>query len=409
MVAVRFHQDCGIMTTTPDNVDITTTTASVDGAPTLLFIHGFLDDATVWDGVIASLTGKVNTARYDLPGFGARSIAVTDPRELSLQSLAAEAGEILNETDTRVIVVGQSLGTQIAELVAAKHADRVDGLVLLTPVPLGGTRLPDEAVAPFRALGGDLDAQRTARSQLSPALAEDQLDRLIGSGAPALPDVVARYVDIWNDGVSDAPVISEYTGPVLVIRGGADGFVTKQLIDTIVPRFPGAHEKAIDRGGHWLHVEQPDTVAEALLEFSDETTNTTTASGWRQGFAEQSQATFADEFADEVVLDATTLTKPITGKQQVAQVLATASSIYESLKFTAEADDASTTYLQWKATAFGGTQISGITILDRDASGKIVTAAIHHRPLGAVLRFATEIRNRLAGVIPADHFQQETP
>ena len=114
----------------------------------------------MWDGVIASLADKVNTARYDLPGFGARSTAVADPNQLSLQSLAAEAGEILNDTDTRVIVVGQSLGTQIAELVAAKHADRVDGLVLLTPVPLGGTRLPDEAVTPFRALGGDLDAQR---------------------------------------------------------------------------------------------------------------------------------------------------------------------------------------------------------------------------------------------------------
>jgi pimeloyl-ACP methyl ester carboxylesterase len=397
------------MTTTPDNVSVTTTSAILDGAPTLLFINGFLDDATVWDGVIASLAGKVNTVRYDLPGFGARSTAVTDPRELSLQSLAAEAGEVLNEIDSQVIVVGQSLGTQIAELVAAEHADRVDGLVLLTPVPLGGTRLPDEAVAPFRALAGDPDAQRAARSQLSPALAEEQLDRLIGSGAPVLPAVVARYVDIWNNGVSDAPATSDYTGPVVVIRGDADGFVTKALVEEIVPRFPGAREKVIDRGGHWLHVEQPDTVAEMILEFSDQITHTTTASGWRGSFAEQSQDAFAAEFADDVVLDATTLAKPITGKQEVAHVLATASSIYESLEFTAEAHDGPTTYLQWKATAFGGTQIRGITILDRDASGKIAAVAIHHRPLGAVLRFATEIRNRLAAEIPADHFLQETP
>ena len=397
------------MTTTPDNVSVTTTSAALDGAPTLLFIHGFLDDATVWDGVIGSLAGKVNAVRYDLPGFGARSTALADPKQLSLQSLAAEASKILDEIDTRVIVVGQSLGTQLAELVAAEHADRVDGLVLLTPVPLGGTRLPDEAVAPFRALGADRDAQRAARSQLSPALTEDQLDRLIGSGAPALPDVVARYVDIWNNGVSEAPVISEYKGPVLVIRGGADGFVTKQLVDTIVPRFPGAREKAVDSGGHWLHVEQPGAVAEVLLEFSDEITNTATASGWRQGFAQQSHAAFADEFADEVVLDATTLAKPVKGKELVAQVLATASSIYESLEFTAEAHDGPTTYLQWKATAFGGMEIRGITILDRDASGKIVAAAIHHRPLGAVLRFATEIRNRIASAIPADHFLQATP
>ncbi len=50
-----------------------------------------------------------------------------------------------------------------------------------------------------------------------------------------------------------------------------------------------------------------------------------------------------------------------------------------------------------------------ITILERDARGKVVTAAIHHRPLDAVLRFSAEIRDRSAGVIPADHFLKETP
>jgi len=53
-------------------------------------------------------------------------------------------------------------------------------------------------------------------------------------------------------------------------------------------------------------------------------------------------------------------------------------------------------------------QIDGITILERHASGKIVAAAIHHRPVGAVLRFSAEIRARLVGVIPADHFLMES-
>ena len=88
--------------------------------------------------------------RYDLPGFGTRSGSVADACSTTLESLAAEAGEILAGIDGPVIVVGQSLGTQVAELVAAQHADRVRGLVLLTPVPLGGTQLPDEVVAPFR-------------------------------------------------------------------------------------------------------------------------------------------------------------------------------------------------------------------------------------------------------------------
>jgi pimeloyl-ACP methyl ester carboxylesterase len=409
MVTIRLNKGGNDMTTTSDGHTVTQTSANIVDAPTLLFIHGFLDDATVWDGVITSLAGKANTVRYDLPGFGSRTESVADPRDLSIESLAAEAGEILTGIDTPVIVVGQSLGTQIAELVAAEHAERVDGLVLLTPVPLGGTRLPGEPVAPFRALGGDQDAQRVARTQLSPDLDEQQVERLAQIGGSASPDVVARYVDVWNDGVRDVPAVSAFTGPVLIIRGGADAFVTEQLLGAISPRFPQARVEVIDRGGHWLHVEYPEEVAATMLEFSEAIADGKRVAGWRRGFAEQSQTIFVDEFADVIVLEASTLVTPIEGKERVAATLAAASSIYESLEFTAEAGAGSTSYLQWRATAFGGMEIKGVTVLERDARGKVIAAAIHHRPMDAVLRFSAEMRDRLAGVIPADHFIQETP
>ena len=51
-------------------VAFTCRATQVDGAPTVLFIHGSLDDAAVWGGVIAALDHKVNTVTYDLPGFG---------------------------------------------------------------------------------------------------------------------------------------------------------------------------------------------------------------------------------------------------------------------------------------------------------------------------------------------------
>jgi hypothetical protein len=137
-------------------------------------------------------------------------------------------------------------------------------------------------------------------------------------------------------------------------------------------------------------------------------THAPTADGWRRSFADQSQSQFAEQFADEIVLEATTLARPVKGKHTVAAVLAAASSIYESLEFTAEAQSASTTYLQWRATAFGGIQIEGVTVLERDVSGKIVAASIHHRPLGPVLRFSAEIRDELTGVIPADYFLKES-
>ena len=146
-----------------DNGGSEMTTAS----PTLLLIHGFLDDATVWNGVVDSLTGY-DAVRYDLPGFGTRSGAVTRRAARPWSRSRPRRAGSCRGIDGPVVVVGQSLGTQIAELVAAQQANRVRGLVLLTPVPLAGTQLPDDVVAPFRTLGGDRDAQRAARTQLSP-------------------------------------------------------------------------------------------------------------------------------------------------------------------------------------------------------------------------------------------------
>jgi esterase len=269
MVTVGLDEGGVIMTQSPNGFSVIRTPADTAGAPTVLLIHGFLDDATVWDGLVECLAGEVGVVRYDLPGFGTRSGSVADARAVTLESLAAEAGDIVAAIDGPVIVVGQSLGTQVAELVAAQYPDRVRGLVLLTPVPLGGTRLPDAVVAPFRALGGNRAAQHSLRAELSPHLCEEQLDRLTDIGAPVAREVTGHYVDVWNNGISDAPTTSAYRGPVMIIRGGADGFVTEQLVDAISARFLQPEIKVVDKGGHWVHVEYAGTVATMILDFVD--------------------------------------------------------------------------------------------------------------------------------------------
>ena len=269
MVTVGLHEGGGEMTYSPNGFTVGRTPANTAGAPTVLLIHGFLDDATVWDGLVDYLAGEVAAMRYDLPRFGTRSGSVADARIVTLDSLAAEAGDIVTGIDGPVIVVDQSLGTQVAEPVAARHPDQVRGLVLLTPVPPGGTQLPDEVVAPFGAVGGDRVAQRRLRAELSPHLSEEQLDRLADIGTPVAADVTAHYVRIWNDGVNNAPATSAFGGPVLIIRGDADAFVTEQMIEAISPRFVQAEVKVIDNGGHWVQVEYPGAVATMIVDFTD--------------------------------------------------------------------------------------------------------------------------------------------
>ena len=136
----------------------------------------------------------------------------------------------------------------------------------------------------------------------------------------------------------------------------------------------------------------------------DNTAGNVRSQGWTQAFAEKSEKSFADNFAERVTLEASVLARAIEGRDRVKIVLSAASKIYERLKFTEESNLDRRTYLEWDAEAFGGQSFSGITVLTKDAHGLITGIAIHHRPLSAALRFSTELRKRLEGTIEADYF-----
>jgi pimeloyl-ACP methyl ester carboxylesterase len=377
------------------------------GGAALVFVHGFLDDQYVWDGVIAELGSEdVETVQLDLAGMGER----TDARgPFTFDRFASEVGAVLDALDKPVMLVGQSMAAPVVELVAAARPELTLGLVLVTPVPLAGTRLPDEVIEPFRSLGGDLQGQRSVRQQLGPGLGEADLDRLAVIGARIRPDVVRALADCWNNGHPEGEKPSRFAGPVLVIRGAEDPFVTDELLSAgVLPHFPQIESATVQGGGHWAHIEQPAAVAGLLDAFVAKVHHPgetgVRPQQYTTAFAEKSADAFGDAFAEDVVLEASVLTRPVAGREQVKQVMGAASGIYESLAFTHESSRGLRSYLEWEATGFGGTQIQGVTVLTKDEQARIVRVAIHHRPLGAALRFSAELGRRLAGRIDAAHF-----
>lgn len=232
--------------------------------PTVVLVHGFLDDAAVWRPVRAILDRHgIATEAIDLAGMSGLPAA---PGPYTLPRYADDVVEILDRVAGPVVLVGQSMGAQVVELAARQRPDQVRGLVLVTPVPLAGTSLPAEAVAPFKGLGGDAEGQRRARLGLSVSFPPEELDRLAAVGATIDPGAVAGFVDAWNDGVPEGAQPSTFTGPVLILRGAGDGFCTAELVEAgVAARFAGAEVQAVDGAGHWAHVERPEVVADHLV------------------------------------------------------------------------------------------------------------------------------------------------
>lgn len=385
-----------------------TTTGS--GAVAVLFIHGFLDDQSVWDDVVSELAAAdAQLLRLDLAGMGDRS---ADEGPYSLQRYADDVSRVVAGLDKPVVLVAQSMGTLVAELVGVRHPDKVLGAVFVTPVPLAGTHLPEEAVSSFRHLGGDVEAQRGVRMYLGGGLNESGLDKLTSIGSRIRPEVVTHLVDCWNEGIPDAPAKSEFGSPVLIIRGDADGFATAELVSSAVaPRFRHVKEEVLSGAGHWPHVQQPRNVAGLIGRFLQEISEGSAtapggagAQGWINAFASKSADDFGEAFHADVVLEASVIRSPITGRENVKAVMSAASSIYESLEFTQQTINGPRTYLEWQATAFSGVKIYGVTILTKDENGQIVSAAIHHRPLDAALRFSAELGKRIGKAVGESRF-----
>jgi pimeloyl-ACP methyl ester carboxylesterase len=172
--------------------------------------------------------------------------------------------------DKPFVLVGHSMAAPIVELVAAARPERALGLVLLAPIPMAGTRLPDEAIESFRSLAGaEAPAIQAMRRQAGPSAPEAELARIATVAANARPEVVRATADLWNNG-HPAERPSGFSKPVLILTGSEDPIVTAEVVaSAVVARFGSAEMTAteIEKSSHWPHIEQPAVVAAQISRF----------------------------------------------------------------------------------------------------------------------------------------------
>ncbi len=242
--------------------------APTDKRAVILFLHGFLDDASLWHPVIE----RLDAARYrciaiDLPGMGARA---DDAGPFGLTQLTAAVLGIIDRVGAPVVIVGHSMGAQIAELSAVARPDAIIGMLLLTPVPLGGIVLPPDVADTMRDLGGNRAGQIALRTQFAVRLPEARLTELLDVGMKVKPPVAAALFDAWSSGDPAGRCETAFKSPVSIVGGEGDGFATPELMTAVIaPRFPEASVRYIPDAGHWPHVERPAATAAMLSAFLD--------------------------------------------------------------------------------------------------------------------------------------------
>lgn len=255
------------MTTTQDPSDGGTQDAPGEPVPTLVFIHGFLDNRATWAPLIVALSGKqLSCVALDLRGAGERA---AQPGPFSLAQAVEDVLAVLDQSPhDPVCLIGHSMGAQIAELTALRAGDRVKALVLLTPTPLQGNTLPDEVRSLLRESGGDPSTQRQIRVGFSRTLPPAELERSLDTRLLMGPQATRGYYDAFTAGTPIGDLPCRYPGPTLLLGASADPVIAPEMVRQIhATRFGSAQLAFIAGSGHWPQLEQPERTAAALWDF----------------------------------------------------------------------------------------------------------------------------------------------
>ncbi len=101
-------------------------------APVLVMMHGFASSLHTFEPWARALEGQYRVVRFDVPGSGLSGPDPTgdysDPRTLDI------IGALMDKLSIRkASLIGNSMGGRFAWQFAAKHPDRVDKLILISP------------------------------------------------------------------------------------------------------------------------------------------------------------------------------------------------------------------------------------------------------------------------------------
>jgi len=96
--------------------------------PSIVFLHGFLEDHSIWNFFVKKLSRNYQVLTVDLPGFGKSSVF----GEVHTMEFMAETINLILEKEKirESIVVGHSMGGYVAMALAEKYPEKLDGIVL---------------------------------------------------------------------------------------------------------------------------------------------------------------------------------------------------------------------------------------------------------------------------------------
>ena len=242
----------------------------------LLLLHAFPLDHVMWEAQ-EPLAESVRIIAPDQRGFGG---TLGEPPIASLAAMADDAVAVLDALHVAepAFVCGVSMGGYVAQHVAARHPERVRGLILCDTKLDADTPEARAGRAGLAAKVGRRGAGLLAYTMLGTLLAQSDEAR----GQPRrvaieelLRQTIARQpvatIQTSLAAMGDRPDMTDTMRglaiPTLLVVGEEDTFTPPAIMERMESILPDARLLIVPRAGHLVPLEAPEVLNAAVLDF----------------------------------------------------------------------------------------------------------------------------------------------
>ena len=238
------------------------------GDTTLVFLHGYSESLLSFRGPFDRLASRYRVVALDVPGFGL-SDKPAGPYDLATQT--ARLADFLDRwTAGPVVLVGHSMGGELATSLALRRPGRVVALVLVSPAGFGlATRLDSMTPGTIGLIGWAGAFATTGVLAVHDAEWLSEPDSL-ATYAPATDPAYRRALESTLHTFDFAGLRDSFAHvrqPTLLIWGRLDPTIPFAIGESIAVRLPCRRFEPLDATLHRPQLTDPDTVSSLMLDF----------------------------------------------------------------------------------------------------------------------------------------------
>lgn len=235
--------------------------------PALLLLHGLQGGRKMLAGLVPMLATSFCVINFDQRDSGE---TLNPPESYDLAQLADDAAALVRALGfTRVNVFGTSFGGRLGQVLAIRHPDVVDRLVLgaTWAMPQSIAEINPQGTARFMRIRSELPASAGELAEMFVPKAfldthPDVREQLLAM--PDAPERAARRVQAAATVHGEA---SSIAAPTLVIAGEVDELIPAAVTLDMARLIPGARAVTLEGVGHVASLQAPAKLAELVRGF----------------------------------------------------------------------------------------------------------------------------------------------